>query len=207
MPQSQRDNDFAKFAEAHKITLRSYPIGTRSNAHGFSNDDEWNQTAIHSFVTLLMGDREIWKGEYSRGFGCAESWARDPRRKEWKRSRNPETNNLEFGWWPCSYPVRSITRWKPLPYGKRYRPDAEPLQRLRALYATKCPPDVADVLEHLQMEIAGSDQPFADWASELGYSADSISAKAMWEACNDIRRAFQSAMTAEQFAAFMECEG
>lgn len=41
--------------------------------------------------------------------------------------------------------------------------------------------------------------------ADLGYSDDSISAKATWEACNDIRRALQSAF-GRKFETFSEIQ-
>lgn len=61
-----------------------------------------------------------------------------------------------------------------------------------------------DVLGSLVMDAQGSDQPFEDWAGDLGYSSDSISAKEIWEACNDIRRALASAFPSDQLATLYE---
>lgn len=203
MVHSQRDNDFAKFAKRHNITLESVPIESRSQALGFGDNPEWNQTAIHNAVTLKIGDRLLWQGEYSRGIGHAETWARDPKRMEWRATRERESGDLVYGWKRYGgFSISMATGWEPLPFGKRYRPDAKPLQKLRALYAKKCPPDVADILESLQLDISGADQDFADWAFEYGYSDDSIRAKAIWESVNDTRRAFQRAMSPAQLAEF-----
>lgn len=197
---------FEEFAKRHNVTIESTPIDRRSRPLGMGGNDDWDKTAIHNAVALKIGDRLLWQGEYSRGIGHAEAWARDPNRKEWRRVIDRETGESRMDWRAYRGSIRMATGWEPLPYGKRYRPDAEPLQKLRALYAAKVPPTVADVLESLRCDISESDQPFSDWAGDLGYSDDSISAKEIWETCNDIRRAFQRAMTAEQFAEFEECE-
>jgi len=45
------------------------------------------------------------------------------------------------------------------------------------------PPAVADVLYSLISDRVGDDTTFAEWASDYGYSADSIDAKKTYKAC------------------------
>lgn len=47
------------------------------------------------------------------------------------------------------------------------------------------PPKVADVLESLLLDSDVLDSPFEEWADELGYSSDSIKAKATYDICRD----------------------
>ena len=72
------------------------------------------------------------------------------------------------------------------------------VKRAKELTAKKHPPSVYTVLEALFRDAQGCDQPFEDWAPELGYSDDSISAKAIWEACNNIRRFLESVFTHDE---------
>jgi hypothetical protein len=120
---------------------------------------------MHYMTTLMMGDKVIWHGEYSVGIGFAERWAE---KNPWKAERR--------------------TGWYKLPYGQRFRKDSKIWDKLRKVAAPHCAPDAYDVLCSLHSDAILSDQPFADWASDLGYDDDSIKAKAMWEACNDTRR-------------------
>lgn len=49
------------------------------------------------------------------------------------------------------------------------------------------PPKPGDVLNCLILDASGVDQPFEDWASDLGYDPDSRKAEAVYRACQDTR--------------------
>jgi hypothetical protein len=77
---------------------------------------------------------------------------------------------------------------------------AESLERTKVWLAKKHPPKLVQIVSCLLIDAAGSDQPFAEWAGDLGYSDDSIKAKAIWEKCNDIRRWLERAIPSDKLA-------
>lgn len=61
-------------------------------------------------------------------------------------------------------------------------------------------PAVADVVSSLLTDAQGSDQPFDDWCSDLGYSTDSIKARDTYFACQRERVAMVKMFGAGLFA-------
>ncbi len=68
------------------------------------------------------------------------------------------------------------------------------------------PPELASVLESLLSDAAGADQPFADWAGDLGYDADSRKALATYHACGEVRRGLIRLFGQETFEKLLEVE-
>lgn len=182
---------FEAFAARHGITLTAQHIPARTDGFGQDNGDR--PAPVHFHVILTMGNRTLWSGEYSVGIGHAEAYARE------NLNRCRAIGGAKF--------VDQVRH--PLPYGKRYLPSADYWTHCRALYVRAVErqgkPDgpkrtypyvltAAEILLSLQMDVASSDQPFPDWAADYGYSDDSIKARKVWEACNDTRRALQSAL-------------
>jgi hypothetical protein len=179
---------FEDFATQHEITATMQAVDTRHDTSG----DSFAATAVHYAVTLTMGTdtlktRVLWQGNYSTGFGNAESWARK--------------NLSKFGFGQMRDQLRH-----PLPFGKRYRDDSDYVQTVRRVAGKHMRIPVAGILCSLQMDVSGSDQCFADWAGDLGYDSDSIKARDIWETCNNIRRGLRDAMGQETFNAFLDCE-
>lgn len=62
-------------------------------------------------------------------------------------------------------------------------------------------PIECDIIYCLLSDMSGTDQPFEEWASELGYDTDSRSAEEIYHACvkigRDMRRLFKSAELAK----------
>lgn len=71
-----------------------------------------------------------------------------------------------------------------------------PVRRMSTFYsqgaAHKRPPTLAEVLDALAHDADGADQPFEEWAADLGYDPDSRQAKQTYRACRasaaDLRR-------------------
>jgi len=66
------------------------------------------------------------------------------------------------------------------------------------------PPTADDVLFSLVSDASGTDQPFEDWASDLGYDDDSRSAEKVYKACLATRHALAKLLNAELFKALVE---
>ncbi len=45
------------------------------------------------------------------------------------------------------------------------------------------PPDAADVVDSLLLDVSGLDQPFESWAADLGYDTDSRKAERIYHEC------------------------
>ena len=67
-------------------------------------------------------------------------------------------------------------------------------------------PDKRDVLSSLFLDAGtvADSGGFADWCAELGYSADSISARAVFDTCTETFLALHSAVGPEAFRAMRE---
>jgi len=59
-------------------------------------------------------------------------------------------------------------------------------------------PDLCDVLSSLLMDTSGLDQPFEDWAEDLGYDPDSRKAERIYTACKAALAALESTFTAQE---------
>ncbi len=169
-----------------EIAMIIQPIDNRSNGDSFS------ATAIHyrCEISLPKGEKRLhpFVIEYSCGFGIAEQWARK--------------NTSKF--LGNSY-VRDFLK-NPLSFGKRWRDDSEYVQTVRRVASKHFRPDKMDVLMSCVMDAQTSDQSFEDWADDLGYDLDSISAKKIWEECNRIRRSLDKILTAQQWEYLQELD-
>lgn len=181
---------FEQFAKDHGIEIIAANIAARPD-----QSDDWSKDAIHFHVTLTRvpagtnPDRApniVYTGFYSVGSAHPMMWA--------------EKNKGKLG-----YRVRSaLQRVKENAPRSIYAENAR--GEIREAYAKAAPLTAADILLSLQMDAMGCDQPFTDWAADLGYSDDSIKARKIWDACNDTRRALQAAFGRELFEAFEALE-
>lgn len=185
--------NFHEFAEKHGITIDAIPLATRTD----SSAAQFSKLACHYQVTLTFKGRTIFNGAYSLGIGIIEAWAR-----EQPSSKIPAEYSSRGGHFNLWEALRN-----PLPYGKRYRDDSPYYAGLKAMAAKHYRPAAGDILESIASDASNSDQHFKEWAADHGYSDDSISAKATWEACNDIRRTLESGLGREAYAELLECEG
>lgn len=69
-----------------------------------------------------------------------------------------------------------------------------------------CQRCLLDVLPSLQLDAGDADQPFEDWAIELGYDPDSRKAYKIWEACQAIRHTLRKHLGETVFNEFMGLE-
>lgn len=135
---------------------------------------------LHFDVKIMRGEREVWAGDYSVGKGFVHDWVKNhPKKETW--------DGLP------SSGARSITLHQ-----------EAVLKSATQAFKKAAPISVAGVLENLVSEAQTSDQPFADWAAEYGYSDDSISAKKIWETVNDTRRKLNKAFTPEEMSRLEE---
>lgn len=142
-------------------------------------------------------------GHRSNGTGFDEEWSRTA--VHWHIEMEIDGKPLWAGefshgighaesWARANARKAYVAGYKPPPARRQWLPDSKPMQALRQAY-----------LATLHGDAMGCDQPFEDWAPELGLDTDSRRALAIWEACNDTRRRLQRAMTPEQWQEFTEC--
>jgi hypothetical protein len=181
-----------EFADLHGITMTAQSVADRPDALG---DSDWHKNADHFFITLLRlpsgfcSDRlpvVLWSGFYSNGSGHPMPWARENRKDLDHRTRIA------------------------LDRAKNSRPNSlyaeEAREQVRAAYRKAAPIRIEDVLLSLQMDCSGWFEAFEDWAQDLGYDSDSIKAKGIFDACQDIARAMRRGLGADVFEKFQELE-
>lgn len=197
---------FINFAAQHNVKMELTHIPNRAQSWTESMESTRPRIPdpIHFHVLLTIEPntveqkRLLWSGEYSIGIGTCEAWAKK------NISKFISVGGAHF---------RMADALKnPLPAGRVYSASAEYWTHIKNVFGRYASKEnqklvsVADVLWSLQMDAMGSDQSFEDWASDLGYSDDSISARKIWEICNDTRRNLQTAMGRKAFDTFMELE-
>jgi len=181
-----------EFAELHGITMTAQSVADRPDTLG---DSDWHKNADHFFITLFRlpsgfsPDRDplvLWSGFYSTGSGHPMPWA-----KENRRALNHSTRIA-------------------LERAKNSRPNslyAEEARRMvREAYKKAAPIKIEDVLLSLQMDCSGWFETFEDWAEGLGYDSDSIKAKGIFDACQDIARTMRRGLGADVFEKFQDLE-
>lgn len=132
--------------------------------------------------------RVIWTGEYRLGVGHVKS---RPRPNSMPQARQAIADALgRGGKWIC------------------------PLQEVADVAATlarfqKVAPALNDVCASLLSDGSAffDGQRFEDWAGDLGYSADSIKAKEIFEACDRIGRDLSRALSRDELARLREWAG
>lgn len=166
------------FADKHNIHAAARPITARTDgAH-------WAGKGNHYSIVLSIGGgkctatkaRTIWTGEFSKGIGHAEAWARENKHKA----------RLSMG--------HDYAELVALPRGRRVSDSSPFWDKLTSAAAKHIQPKASEILESLAMDASGSDQLFEDWAADFGYSSDSREGHRAWEACNNIRRKLEAAL-------------
>lgn len=180
---------FEEFYKQHKVTVDLRPIPSRTDGSDFTGDDKTPEPCHFAF-TLNRDGKSVYSGEYSVGAGIAEAWARK--------------NKSRFN--TCGHTTRDFLS-NPPPRNRSIAPRSDYWNDIREQFGRAVARDASilpahGILTSLVMDGMGSDQNFADWAGDLGYSDYSIKAKAIWEACNDIRRSLNSVFPADLW----ECE-
>ncbi len=178
---------FKRFAQKHDIEFVS--CTAHETRPGRSTD--WDKDALHFKITLCAGNKILWVGWYSVGLGCVLQWAKNNRR--------------HFGLIP-TFEVGQLLESGRCPTCRSKSVDAAISQIRSTAIRNHFRPDVAGILQSLALDAGDSDQPFADWATGLGYSDDSIKAKELWKACNSTRSALLGALGDDAYNELLECE-
>lgn len=166
---------------------------------------KYDKSALHYVVTLLYGPadakRTLWVGPYRMGFGYVDRWA-DKTKFEAKlfSGRYFGVSWTEPDRFAVEQYFKARKARKPFDYAARG------VALLRAYVGPKLEPCAEEVLACLQLDVGGCDVAFEDWAADIGYDPDSRKAFAMWNTCNNERRALQRNMPAEMYADFLACE-
>jgi hypothetical protein len=166
----QAKKDFAALLQEAGLTLAIQPIENRPDNH------ESRDAAHYSFtVSTERGLRH--SGFYSKGWG---NFAEHAKRLPYHITTDPTF-------------VAQILRG----YARPTLAAEAAAKEVKPYLAKKFPPALVEIVSGLLLDAQNSDQNFIYWAAELGYSEDSIKAKAAWEACNDTRRFLERALSRE----------
>ena len=137
---------------------------------------------FHYNCTLSVGKRSI-SMSYSKGGGCLQRKAKtkfmpfsDVTAKDLDKAKNTR----------CYYDF-NLKQFRPY-----HGPSTTFMDQALAMVWEPKPPTIEEVLECLSMDALVLDAPtFADWATDLGYDADSIKAKAIYDTCIQQTLAFR----------------
>lgn len=160
--------------ETNTKTIRDYVAErgiTATTQHlGRAVGDNWTNDHHHYVVTLtLPGGGSIRTDYQCAPLAHMSKDAIDNAIPRWDNMRS-QTKGLRY--------VGKLA-------GTRSIAQAE-YDRLAEEHAPACfQADAADVLDCLLTDASGTDQPFEDWAVDLGYSTDSRKAEATFHACRE----------------------
>ena len=165
----------AALIEAAGLTVKIEPVAER--------DGKWHDAAHYRFTVSTK--THFHKGFYSKGwsnFGLDSAQFR-------KDVSATFSHNCDYDLLlDCLHGRRKVVS------GSNLESD---MVKVKAKLAAKYQPNFNDILAGLISDAQGSDQEFAEWASDLGYDSDSIKAKAIWDQCNDTRRFLERAFSAD----------
>lgn len=158
------------------------PFSLSRNNGKTKGRDLWQ--SLNWTVTLLRGDREILTTDYSAGIAHCPGHNK-PVPKGWDRPARFWTQAITE-WEIENGHQAQWTSWGGSASGtfKAARQPASQEQRdagLRDMVRIPILPKPEDVVAALLMDIV--EEPFEDWASNLGYDPDSIKAKAIYDLC------------------------
>jgi hypothetical protein len=170
MDYRQAKKDLTELLKDAGLTLAIQPIENRPDNH------EFRDAAHYSFtVSTERGLRH--SGFYSMGWG---NFAEHAKKLPYHITTDPTFVAKVLGGYA-----------RPTLAAEAAAKEAKPY------LAKKFAPALVDIVSSLLMDAQNSDQDFACWAADFGYSDDSIRAKAAWEACNDTRRFLERALPRE----------
>ncbi len=176
---------FAQWGKRLGLSLSAVNIPDRAE-----QDSNWSDGMIHFSVTITRQDGvPLWRGNYSLGSAHPFIWAKE----RYKRKAGP-----------IAHAIRNL---KTVPGGEHSKSiyAEEQMKVIIQAFKTAAPLELGGILESLHCDISGVDQPFDDWADDLGMDSDSRRALRMYEACRETRAAFLSLPPAD-FEAFERCE-
>ncbi len=178
----ERAETFAEWGERLGLKISAVNIPHRHDG----DDSQWGDEAIHFSVTITQKNgAKIWSGNYTVGAAFPLMWAKH----HYKGKAGPIAAALrDLKTFPGGHDSRTL-------YAEERR------KIIRAAFMKAAPITLACVLESLHCDISGVDQPFNDWASDLGMDSDSRRAVAIYDACRKTRAALQSLPVAD-FEAF-----
>ena len=178
---------FQQWGDRIGLTVSAVSIPARPDVAA----DSWNAEADHFLVTVSRKDGQlVWRGNYSTGSAHALTWARKSSTKKG---------------YLLSMALREL---KTLPRGEFNRSLYAEEQRkvVREAYQRAAPIGLDRILESLHCDMSGVDQPFEDWAGDLGMDSDSRKALRIYEDCQAVRAAFVSSLSRADFESFLACE-
>lgn len=156
-----------EFIELHGLTIESQRIPMRTDLAG----DSFGKGAYHYLVTIKNRDEGLYSFPYSMGSAHVEKIPFGNIKLLGLGIRNRK----DYDSIPLPGSRRGVTLWQEEAQKVVFKPKA---------------PDLATVLDCLASDCSGIDSAsgFEEWASELGYDADSRKAENIYNACRDSYR-------------------
>lgn len=177
-PKKSTHPTLEKFVEIAKLGVNTTLVPSRGD------DFDEHKGALHWHFVLTADSKVIHVGHYTKGFAHLERWAQQNRTL-------------------CRM-ARLEQFIDPLPLGRRWDHDAPAVKQFKERFGNRIAPDVTEILASLVMDASSADQPFADWAGDLGYDDDSIKARGIWEECQKIYYALRKVFKPGEFDALTD---
>lgn len=154
------------YVDEGRLTMTSHNIASRA---------DWEGDACHYHFTISgRSSGTTYSGEYSKGWGCFSDWVLKRKNSFYIRLYGERLTKARLAEL-ASMQVKTIG-------------DEGAQNQVRDYIRKNAGLPLADVLSSLIMDANGSDQPYEEWAADLGYDEDSRKGYAVWETCNNIRR-------------------
>lgn len=164
---------------AHNLTVKAVfvPFSLSRNNGKTKGRERWE--SLNWTVTLMKGDREIMTTDYSAGTGHCPG-EKKPMPKGWDRpDRFWKAAITE--WEIENGHVAEYSQWGGFKAARQPATQAQRDAGLREMVRIPILPKPEDVWHSLISDIV--DEPFEDWAANMGMDEDSIRAKATYDLC------------------------
>lgn len=185
---SDIEKEVMKYLDGWQLVVTNVP----ARPNDWYTGDGWHYSFI---ITAPNGHN--YSGHYSQGTAIVASKLEAMKRHtkyHYYSSRNHESASIK----------QIIKHLRGSGHKFLYVSDA--IEANKAKLADMAKPSMVDIFMSILMDGCGSDQDFPEWAADLGYSDDSIRAKAIWEECNKARRFIQACFSAKQMEQLYELQ-
>jgi hypothetical protein len=151
--------------------------------------EDWQ--SIEYTVQIMLDKRPVWTGEYKLGIGHVKLPAGDGAGAQWGMTSDEK----------CM-----LAAWIARPHANFTNKQLQADVAAKLATKQKVAPKLDDVCHSLLMDGSAyfDGMRFEEWASDLGYSDDSIKAKETFETCDKIGRDLNRALKKETLAGLRE---
>lgn len=160
-----------------------------SGPRGTVRDNDW--PCIEYTVQIMHRHKPVWTGEYRLGVGHVKPGKGMPFSVQYRLTASEES---------------LLMTWQSKPRAQFLNKQLWADTAAKLAKIQKVTPTLNDVCSSLLMDGAAffDGQRFEDWASDFGYSSDSIKAKETFETCDKIGREFARALSRDQVEGLRE---